>query len=198
MICEFCSVFKSILKLIFGLIRNKKMTSIFWCLLGAFFLCGSTAFSPRINGGQDIKIETVPYVASLRETHNNKPRHHCGAVIISPKYLLTAARCFYSKEPDWFSVTVGSDKKNDETVVNHGINRILVHEEYDEFIAPFKHDIALIELDQPLKLNDKVKTLAINTTFFEGHVTATAFGFGGFYVSIVWNLRDSLKCGFRM
>lgn len=161
------------------------MTSILWCLLSVFFFSYSTAFSPRINGGQDAKIESAPYVASLRETHNNQPRHHCGAVIISPKYLLTAARCFYSKEPDWFSVAVGSDKKNDETVVDHGINRIIVHEEYDEFIAPFKHNIALIELDQPLKLNDKVKTLPINSTFFEGHVSAGAFGFGGFYVSIV-------------
>lgn len=157
----------------------------FWCVLIFLIQLFSLAFSfaPRINGGQETKVEAAPFMASLREIHNNKPNHVCGAVIISQKYLLTAARCFYSKEADWFGVAVGTDKKNDQSVLNHAIKRITVQEEYDEFKAPFKHDIALIELEEPLKMNNKIKAIPINTTFFEGQVSAIAFGFGGAYVS---------------
>lgn len=162
------------------------MSLIIWCVLSVVFHSVSAAipFTPRINGGLEVNIEAAPFMASLREIHDSKPKHLCGAVILSQKYLLTAARCFYSKEVSWFGVAVGSDKKNDQTVVNHAIKRIIIHEEYDEFKAPFKHDIALIELVEPLKMNNKIKAIPINSTLFEGHVSANAFGFGGVYVSI--------------
>lgn len=139
--------------------------------------------TPIINGGQEVQIESSPYMASLRELEDIKPRHLCGAVIVSDKYLLTAAQCFYSKQPDWFGVAVGTNTKNDKSVADHNIKRIIVHELYDEFTAPFKHDIALIELNEPLQFNDKIKAISINDTFFEGHIEAMTVGFGGFYVS---------------
>lgn len=141
--------------------------------------------TPRINGGQEGKIEEFPFVASLRELGDtNQYKHLCGAVIISEKYLLSAAQCFYSQQESWFGITVGSNKKNDETAAVHGIKRILVHENYDPFTAPFKHDIALIELNQPLKFNERIKAIPINGTFFEDHIDAVTLGFGGVYVSV--------------
>lgn len=156
------------------------------CILGLVFQSISAAvpFTPRINGGQEAQIVQFPYVASLRELGDtNQYKHLCGAVIISSKYLLTAAQCFHSQQVNWFGITVGTNKKNDETAVVHGIKRILVHESYDAFTAPFKHDIALIELDQPLKFNERVNQISINGTFFEDKVEAITVGFGGVYVS---------------
>lgn len=155
-------------------------------ILGVIFHQNIAALqlSTRINGGQVIEIENVPFMASLREMHNVKSRHHCGAVIISPKYLLTAAQCFYSQQVDWFGIAVGTNIKNDEFVVTHRIKRIVVHEKYDEFAAPFKNDIALIELNESLKTSEQVKPIPINVTFYEGQIDAFTLGFGGFYVSV--------------
>lgn len=168
------------------------MSLIVWCILIVFSqeIFAATQFQPLINGGQEIRIESSPFMASLRELQNIKPRHLCGAVIISQKYLLSAAQCFYSKQPDWFGITVGTNTKNDNLVENLNIKRIKVHEKYDEFTAPFKHDIALIELSEPLKFNEKIKAIPINGTFFEGHVDAMTVGFGGFYVSIRGNVFE--------
>lgn len=163
---------------------SPKVPCILFVCLQVAFAAASLEPTPLINGGQEVEIESSPYMASLRELENILPRHLCGAVIVSEKYLLTAAQCFYSKQPDWFGIAVGTNKKNDKSVPDHNIKRIVVHELYDEFTAPFKHDIALIELNQPLQFNDKVKAIALNDTFFEGHVEAMTVGFGGFYVSI--------------
>lgn len=162
------------------------MSLTVWCISIVFLpsIFAATPFEPLLNGGQEIQIESSPYMASLRELENIKPRHLCGAVIISQKYLLSAAQCFYSKQPDWFGITVGTNLKNDNSIENHNIKRIIVHEKYDEFTAPFKHDIALIELSKPLKFDEKIKAILINGTFFEGHVDAMTVGFGGFYVSV--------------
>lgn len=160
------------------------------CILGLLFHSTSAAYvkTPRINGGQEAQIEQFPYVASLRElgdsNFNTVYKHLCGAVIVSPKYLLTAAQCFYSQQVNWFGITVGTNKKNDETAPVHGIKRIVVHENYDAFTAPFKHDIALIELDQPLKINERVNQIPINGKFFENNLDAVTLGFGGVYVSL--------------
>lgn len=148
----------------------------------------TASFEPLANGGQEIQIESSPYMASLRELENIKPRHLCGAVIISEKYLLTAAQCFYSKQPDWFGITVGTNTKNDNSIADRNIKRIIVHEQYDEFAAPFKHDIALMELSEPLQFNEKIKAIPINGTFFEGHIDAMTVGFGGFYVSFFFGI----------
>lgn len=157
------------------------------CIFGLVIhsISGAVILKPRINGGQEAQIEQFPYVASLRELGDtNQYKHLCGAVIISPKYLLTAAQCFYSQQVNWFGITVGTNKKNDETAPVYGIKRIVVHENYDAFTAPFKHDIAFIELDQPLKFNERVNQIAINGTFFEDQVDAVTVGFGGVYVSL--------------
>lgn len=140
-------------------------------------------YTSRINGGRESEIEKAPFMASFREIRGSKFKHICGAVIISQKYLLTAAQCCHSNNVDWFSVAVGTNKKDDESVIDHEIKRIIVHEKYDEFGAPFKYDIALIELEQPLKLNERTKVISLNGSFFEGEVESIAYGFGGVYVS---------------
>lgn len=161
------------------------------CILSVLFHSISTVprrvhFTARIiNGGLEAQIEEFPYVAALRELGDaDQYKHLCGAVIISPTHLLTAAQCFYTQQENWFGITVGTNKKNDNSVVVHGIKKIIVHESYDAFTAPFKHDIALIVLDQPLKFNERVNQIQINDKFFDGEVDAVTLGFGGVYVSL--------------
>lgn len=154
------------------------------CFLGVIFhtISAITLLKPRIVGGKATEITSAPFMASLRELGYDQYKHLCGAVIISQKHVLTAAQCIHSKQPSWFGIAVGSNRKDDDKAELHTIKRIVIHEDYDAFVAPFKHDIALIELDNPLKITDRVKFKPINTTLFEGHVDSEAYGFGGAYV----------------
>jgi len=51
----------------------------------------SLRFKARIVGGSDAFPGAYPWAAYLKFKNNT---HHCGASIISEKYLLTAAHCF--------------------------------------------------------------------------------------------------------
>lgn len=168
------------------------------CLVSVILhsISSASLLRPRINGGQAVEVTRAPFMASLRELGHDQYKHLCGSVIISQKHVLTAAQCIHTNQASWFGITVGSNKKNDDKAEIHKIKRIVVHEDYDEFNAPFKHDIALIELENPLKLTDRVKFIPINTTFFEAQVDAETYGFGGAYVSVNafsfrWNNRIS-------
>lgn len=164
-----------------------KMFFICFCILSVILQSSFAAFSysPRINGGQETELEKVPFMASLRELRGSQYKHICGATIVHMRYVLTAAQCLHSQQADWFSIAVGSNQKDDKSAENLGIKRIIVHEKYDAFVAPFKHDIALIELEQPLKLGDRIKVIPINGTFYDGEIDAIASGFGGVYVSLI-------------
>lgn len=99
------------------------------------------------------------------------------------KISVDSSAVFLLRTSSWFGITVGTNIKNDASVDIHSIKRIVVHEEYDAFVAPFKHDIALIELDEPLKLSNRINVIPLNSTFFEGQVDAVTYGFGGTYAS---------------
>ncbi|XP_031635152.1 hypodermin-B-like [Contarinia nasturtii] len=157
-----------------------------WCVFIVILnsLLGAVLISPRINGGQDAEITQFPFMASLRELRGyNQYKHLCGSVIISQRYLLTVAQCFSSEQVNWFGIAAGTSKKNEDVFI-HRIRRVATHEKYDAFVAPFMHDIALIELEQPLTLSERINVISLNTTFYEGHLDAVTLGFGGVYDNI--------------
>lgn len=138
---------------------------------------------PRISGGEETEISKFPYLAEFRDAHSKKNTHICNAAIISPHYLLTAAQCIHwISPPSDYTYSVGLSERQSEMPYILGVKNIIIHEKYRKY-RDLIHDIALVETDEPIKFNWKIKPIAIGRSFIDGGVEAVVSGFGRSYVS---------------
>ncbi|VVD05019.1 unnamed protein product, partial [Leptidea sinapis] len=107
--------------------------------------------SGRIFNGVSVEIEDYPYFASLG---------HCGAVIISDEYLLTAAHCVDngSENP---VVYVGGNTQDNSQVVYY--DKVILHPNYIYLIDIPLNDIAIVHLQKPLQFSEKIQPLKLPT-----------------------------------
>ncbi|KAL3286009.1 hypothetical protein HHI36_000523 [Cryptolaemus montrouzieri] len=135
----------------------------------------------RIVGGEKTDLDEFPWMALLSY---ELPNHHqgfgCGGVLISKRYVLTAAHCLKGKSlPKLWkltSVRLGEyNKDSDDDCYFNGINKqclltppidVLVderipHEKYDPEDKNQRHDIALLRLHEDVKFNDYIKPICL-------------------------------------
>ncbi|XP_056139420.1 ST14 transmembrane serine protease matriptase a [Lampris incognitus] len=127
--------------------------------------CGRSKFkTSRIVGGQDAEEGEFPWQASL---HIKNFGHVCGASIISPRWLVTAAHCVqddgktrYSQPGIWeayLGLHVQRQVKN--SIVKRNLRQIIPHPYYNDF--NFDNDIALMELDSPVTYSDYIRPICM-------------------------------------
>ncbi|XP_061575796.1 ST14 transmembrane serine protease matriptase a [Cololabis saira] len=126
--------------------------------------CGRSAFkTSRIVGGQDAEEGEFPWQVSLHVKSN----HVCGASIISPKWIVTAAHCVqddgktrYSQPGTWEAYlglhVQGLTKSH---VVKRKLKQIIPHPYYNHYT--FDNDIALMELDSPVTYSDYIVPICL-------------------------------------
>ena len=160
-----------------------------------------TAFQlwPKIVGGDDIEIETVPFQCSLQKRSIG---HFCGAAIISVDYVLTAAHCLFGynninlkllglefniflmncrQEPPDITVVVGTSKWNSGGT-SYRVLRFIRHEKYEE--GSYTYDIGLIRVKGPIQFTKYVKPIRYSATEVPDDVELEVFGWGRLGVSI--------------
>uniref|UniRef100_A0A672IXT4 Suppressor of tumorigenicity 14 protein homolog n=1 Tax=Salarias fasciatus TaxID=181472 RepID=A0A672IXT4_SALFA len=126
--------------------------------------CGRSKFkTSRIVGGQDAVEGEFPWQVSLQIGQ----RHVCGASIISPKWLVTAAHCVqddgktrYSQPGTW-EAQLGLHMQGQISthVVRRSLKRIIPHPNYNDFT--FDNDIALMELQSPVTYSDYIQPICL-------------------------------------
>lgn len=126
--------------------------------------CGTRGKSQRIVGGQNAEQGEFPWQISL---HVKSHGHVCGASLISPKWLVTAAHCVQDEgslklsQPGSWEVYLGlhEQRKTQDPVQKRNLKQVIPHPNYNKFT--FDNDIALMELDSPVTYSDFIKPICL-------------------------------------
>ncbi|XP_075928062.1 LOW QUALITY PROTEIN: uncharacterized protein LOC116952297 [Petromyzon marinus] len=120
--------------------------------------CGVAPVSPRASarvlGGEEVRPNSWPWTASLRLLGD----HACGAVLVHPQWLLTAAHCFRNvRYPLYWEALLGDHDRTQQepTEQTRRVSLVLCHERYNETTADY--DVALVRLASPARLGDAVR-----------------------------------------
>ncbi|XP_033935448.1 coagulation factor VII isoform X2 [Pseudochaenichthys georgianus] len=109
-------------------------------------------FSPRVINGNNCPKGQCPWQALLTE-HNV---FICGAIVLSNRWVLTAAHCVWRKPAHVFNVTVGEHDLNVEerTEQRRRVVKVVIHRAYNK--SSSDSDMALLKLQRPVKLGPHV------------------------------------------
>ncbi|CAB1426204.1 unnamed protein product [Pleuronectes platessa] len=140
--------------------------------------CGKQQSTSRIIGGTAAKTGQWPWQLSL----HFRQSHVCGAVLISPDFLLTAAHCFPRSNSETllaknWKVYAGTVSLNSLPTA-YKVKRILLNQNYNNRTNDL--DVALIKLKSPVVFSKKVQPVClpkVGQTFPQGTKCWTT-GFG--------------------
>lgn len=137
------------------------------------FECGDSA-ADRIIGGVNAALGQFPWIARLGYTEDDDSDGEldwmCGGALITDRHVVTAAHCVQSSE-DYLlsSIRLGEyDTTTDPDcqlnvcappIQDRKVKRIKSHRGFNN--PAFHNDIAMIELDSPVNLNDYVAPICL-------------------------------------
>ncbi|XP_034938681.1 CLIP domain-containing serine protease 2-like [Chelonus insularis] len=142
-------------------------------------VCGRD-LSLRIVGGERADLDEFPWMALLEYQKPNGRSTACGGVLISHRYVLTAAHCIKGKDlpKTWrlVSVRLGEyDTSTDNDCISDGrgsqvcapppiavgVEEQIAHEDYNPTSRDQKNDIALLRLSQDVSFTDFIKPICL-------------------------------------
>lgn len=140
------------------------------CSLFLIAVCGVRGRNSRIVGGNVTKPNEYPWVVGL--WREDIQRIYCGAAVISDKHVITAAHCVNSFQRASLRVYLGGHNITKDYTQIRRVQKVHQHEYFD--IVTFDNDIAILELDQPIKFGPKIQPACLPDTQFEDYSTKLA------------------------
>ncbi|RZF33359.1 hypothetical protein LSTR_LSTR007704 [Laodelphax striatellus] len=136
----------------------------------------------RIVGGKGSTFGEWPWQVLVREATwlGLFTKNKCGGVLITNKYVITAAHC----QPGFLASLVAvfgeydiSGEFESKRSVSKNVRRVIVHRQYDP--ATFENDIALLELESPVQFDSHIVPICMpqDDDDFTGRM-ATVTGWG--------------------
>jgi len=162
-------------------------------------VCGNQ-INDRIIGGEATKLDEFPWMVLIQYSKpNNKKGFHCGGVLITENYVLTASHCANGKDLvqlKWilsavrlgeYDTTQEIDCEEEDNcadpVQDIPVAEIMPHENYLPASKTQENDIALLRLARPAQFTDWIKPICLpvsqklRTMNFDG-VPLTVAGWG--------------------
>ncbi|XP_048505114.1 serine protease filzig isoform X2 [Athalia rosae] len=136
----------------------------------------------RIVGGKGAKFGKWPWQVLVREATwlGLFTKNKCGGVLITNKYVTTAAHC----QPGFLASLVAvlgefdiTGERESKTSVSRNVRRVIVHRNYDP--ATFENDLAVLELESPVQFDTHIVPICMpeDKADFTGRM-ATVTGWG--------------------
>ncbi|XP_059183965.1 coagulation factor VII [Centropristis striata] len=136
------------------------------CLPQDAVVCGRPQihFTPRVINGMVCPKGHCPWQAMLAERNV----FICGAIVLSERWVLTAAHCVWRKPAADFNITVGEHDLDldDRTEQKRRVVKVLIHPSYNKTNSD--SDLAMLKLHRPVKLGFYVVPICLparNSTF---------------------------------
>ncbi|GAB0098980.1 trypsin [Sergentomyia squamirostris] len=155
-------------------------------------VASAAVIDPRIVGGKEAKPHQFPHMISLQWMDKAEPTHFCGGALLNENYVLTAGHCAHALTQGT-EVVAGAhsilhSNKNEQ---RRTVKNVYIHKDYSGDVGP--HDIALIKVDKPFKLNEYVKVLNLPTAPKYPTGQATISGWGSISNTNTPNYPDTLR-----
>ncbi|KAJ8306433.1 hypothetical protein KUTeg_016978, partial [Tegillarca granosa] len=134
----------------------------------------------RVVGGQIADDGEWPWQVSLQLRQFVSYYHICGGAIINSRWVVTAAHCVDGQTRNSLQIEAGINKVSGQGQVS-SISRVIMHSNYGPNSGGFPNDIALLELNTPLTLNEFVQSVPLPATkdqSFEGIADCWITGWG--------------------
>merc|ERR1712179_203697 len=135
----------------------------------------------RIVGGGLADSGEWPWQVSLQLRQFFNFAHICGGSIINSKWVVTAAHCVDGQSRTSLRIKAGVNTASSSDGQVKSIKTVIMHGQYSSSTGGYPNDIALLELDSPLTLNDFVKTVPMPSSKdqnFEGNSDCWITGWG--------------------
>lgn len=131
---------------------NQISSTVFHCSKKASCGCGKIDVNLTTSGVIDSEAaveSSWPMIVSIQ--HNNT--HHCVGTILSSLFILTSSSCLLSFHTNEIIIIAGTSNLSDtQHNIRRGVSQIY-HYEINSTSRLYKHDVAIIKLDQSLSFD---------------------------------------------
>ncbi|CAB0038382.1 unnamed protein product [Trichogramma brassicae] len=145
------------------------------------FECGirtQATTQARVVGGGSSSTGSWPWQVALYK----EGEYQCGGSIISDRWIISAAHCFYKSENEYWVARIGTTKRESlpspyEQVLR--VDYVVTHPNYNN--TGYINDIVLLRLEKPMTFSDYVRPVCLPSREPQHDELCTVTGWGQLY-----------------